>query len=496
MARLIRMRLAGRLFLFGLGPLMGCAALPAHVVVTVGAADPGYEIPADFVGLSFETSNLIADEKGRYIFAPENQNLVRLFRTIGIRNLRIGGGTAEISRYPIPGPAEIDRLFAFARAADVRVIYTLRLLNGDKTEAAAIARYIAAHHADRLDYLSIGNEPDWHSYHIKDPAITEATAGVPGSAYPAFLVKWREFAAAVTAAAPTAKFGGPDTGSNYPVPRALNTDVNGESWTERFVTDERTSPAVVAAFHHDYVGQEGERVSVPAAVDAMLSPEWPEKNYPALFDHVLAPVQALGRPYRMTECNDHTGGVDGASNAFVSALWALDYLHWQARHGALGVNFHNKRWIYTCTIVRDAAGVFHMNPKGYGLKAFELGGRGRTESVVLENPAGFNITAYSVRGSGDRRLTLINKEHGAAGRAAEVVIAGVAPDAEMEVMFLSAATGEPTARNGITLGGAAIGDDGAWSGRWVRLAPGDGGACVVSVPATSAAILRIFARPR
>ena len=472
-------------------PLLAVAAPASRVTVSIDAGAAGHEIPADFVGLSFETSNVIASEDGRYIFTPENENLVRLFRTIGIRNLRIGGGTAEISRYPVPGPPEIDRLFAFARAAGVRVIYTLRLLNGDKAQAAALARHIVANHADQLDCLSIGNEPDWHSYHIKDPAITETTAGVPGSAYPAFLAKWREFAATVVAAVPDAKLGGPDTGSNYPVPRAMSTEIDGKSWTERFVADVRGSPALVAAFHHDYVGQEGERVSVPAAVDAMLSSEWPTKHYPALYDHVIAPVQALGVPYRMTECNDHTGGVDGASNAFASALWSLDYLHWHALRGARGVNFHNKRWIYTCTIVRDAAGAFHLNPKGYGLKAFNLGGRGRTEPVTLENPARLNLTAYSVRDTKERCVTLINKEHGSGARAAEVVMALPGGAVQAEVMFLAAPEANPTARRGITLGGSAIGDDGTWSGRWAPLVAGRDGACVVRVPATSAVVVRI-----
>lgn len=488
---LIRLRLVGVALLALGGGLFAASAGASRVTVAVGAGAAGEAIPADFVGLSFETSNLMPGPDGRYIFTPENEKLVRLFRTVGIRNLRIGGGTAEISNYPVPGPAEIDRLFAFARAADLRVIYTLRLLNGDKAQAAALARHLAEHHADRLDYLCIGNEPDWHSYHIKDPAIVETIPGVPGSAYPSYLAKWREYAAAVRAAAPGLKLGGPDTGSDFPVKGALETEVEGKSWTERFVADERTRGTLAIAFHHDYVGQEGGRVSVSAAVAAMLSRDWPARQYPALHDHVLAPTQALGQPYRMTEANDHTGGIDGASNAFVSALWALDYAHWQVRHGARGVNFHNKRWISTCTIVRDASGGFHLNPKGYGLKAFDLGSAGRREAVTIENPAGLNVTAYGVRGASERWLTVINKEHGAGARAAEVAIIGAGRGVRAEVMRLAAADGQPTARTGITLGGSAIGDDGSWSGQWTTLAADEDGGCRVTVPATSAVVVRI-----
>ena len=50
--------------------------------------------------------------------------------------------------------------------------------------------------------------------------------------------------------------------------------------------------------------------------------------YPWLHASNLAPVAAAGLRYRLTEANDYLGGVPGASNAFASALWALDYLHW------------------------------------------------------------------------------------------------------------------------------------------------------------------------
>lgn len=481
----------------GFGCALVATAFPAVITVKLGAGAAGPEIPADFVGLSFETSNLHPAKNGRYIFSGESEQLIHLFRTVGIRHLRIGGGTAEMSNYPVPGPREIDRLFAFARAAGVRVIYTLRLLNGDATEAAAIARYITDHDAAELDCFSIGNEPDWHSYHsypgrVRDPDIFETTSGEPGTAYPSFLAKWRTFASAIIAAVPTAKFGGPDTGSNYPVPRAKSTEYRGKSWTEQFVADEMDSGRLVAAFHHDYVGEEAEDVSVPAAIDAMLSREWPEKIYPEHFAHILAPVQASGLPYRLTECNDHTGGVDGASNAFVSALWALDYLHWHAAHGARGVNFHNKRWIYTCTMVQDGAGVFHLNPKAYGLKAFDLGSHGRVEPLDVTNREALNLTAYAVRGTSEELVTLINKEHGAAARSADVNIALPTKVAHAEGIFLTAPQDNPRARSGITLGGAMIADDGTWTGKWTSL-PTANGAVVVNVPPTSAAIVRISA---
>lgn len=475
----------------------GAADDPASLPLTFApGARPGAVIPDDFVGLSFETSHLLPDSRGRRFFTGENAQLIRLFRTVGIRNVRIGGGTVDdrTRRIPIPGPADIDPLFAFAAAADAKVIYSFRLLNGDPAQAARLARHIRDRFADRLEYFSIGNEPDWHAYHqmggkTLDPRIVETEPDVPGSAYPSYLTDWRRFAAAIVAAAPGSRFAGPDTGSDFPLPQTKDTDFRGQSWTERFARDERASGVMPVALLHDYPGQDARGVSVAQAVDAELSRDWAEHLYPLLYDHVMARVLALGVPYRLTEANDYTGGVPGASNAFVSALWALDYLHWQALHGAVGVNFHNKRWLWTDTVFEDKTGALHLNPKAYALKAFNLGGTGRPVAVTLAGSAGANVTAYAVESDAGCLVTVINKEHGPSARAVAIRpdLAGFTGSAE--TMALVAPGGSLTAREGITLGGSPLTDEGAWQGRW---RPADAPEWLV--PPGSALIVRLSRR--
>jgi hypothetical protein len=63
-----------------------------------------------------------------------------LFKAIGIRNLRVAGGTADGPEFKIPGPADIDQLFGFAKAANLKVIYTLRLLSGDVQQDAELPK--------------------------------------------------------------------------------------------------------------------------------------------------------------------------------------------------------------------------------------------------------------------------------------------------------------------------------------------------------------------
>ena len=141
-------------------------------------------------------------------------------------------------------------------------------------------------------------------------------------------------------------------------------------------------------------------------------------------------MAAAGLRFRLTESNDYLVGVPGASDAYASALWALDHLHWWAAHGAAGVNFHNKQWLYTDTIVPNPAGPGHgyvINPKGYGIKAFTLGSAGQVKPTQIQNPNGVNVTAYCVGAAGEDYVTIINKAHGAGSADAAVTIAAPGP---------------------------------------------------------------------
>src|SRR5215471_9961608 len=116
-------------------PAQGAAPRVTHpVTITIDTEHPGPEVPADFAGLSFERGPLTSGNAGvsGNLFNPANNSLITLFRNLGMGNLRIGGGTVD---QLIPagtgtdGFSGIDNLFAFAAAAGVKVIYSLRLLS-------------------------------------------------------------------------------------------------------------------------------------------------------------------------------------------------------------------------------------------------------------------------------------------------------------------------------------------------------------------------------
>lgn len=466
------------LILMGLIPAVS-AQTPVTVTVT---HSPGYAIPDDFSGLSFESGHQMPNRNGVHgdLFSPTNTQLITLFRNIGIRNLRIGGGTVDGPKAARLTHADIDNLFSFAQATDLKVIFSLQLLNGDPGADIATARYVWQNYRANLEWLAIGNEPDEPPYRYPpfgkgtDPTITN---------YMSYLPHWQRFADAVTKALPGVTFGAPDTG--------------GSPWNTNFADDEKGSGMVSLFTTHDYFGGHWEGQTSDTAVSNMLSPRWVNKLYPKEL-RAQSQVIADGYPFRLTELNDYLGGVTNASDAFASALWTLDVMHWWAAHGAAGVNFHNNEWLLTDTVYLDRrTHSFKARPKGYGIKAFELGGHGRVEPLTLTNTNNLNLTAYAIADATNLFVTLINKEYGAEGReaVADIKLNGFGSGAAA-IMPLTVAGGDVEATQGVSLGGGSISNDGPWQGHWTTLNRITNGDCVVTVPTASAAVVRLTVVPR
>src|SRR5579859_2866281 len=70
--------------------LAGIAGAQSPVTVTLAAKSPGAAIPADFEGLSFETSALLPDDSGQHVFRPTNQPLINIFKSLGIKSVTPG----------------------------------------------------------------------------------------------------------------------------------------------------------------------------------------------------------------------------------------------------------------------------------------------------------------------------------------------------------------------------------------------------------------------
>jgi hypothetical protein len=449
------------------------------VALQVDIAHPGRAVPPDFCGLSYEIKDILRNDTTRkHYFSSDNGPLVSTFRTLGVKHLRVGGNTAERPSVAIPGTPDIDSLFGFAKAADVKVLYTLRLEGNTTAAAAGVAKYVMDHYGDHVSCFTVGNEPDkpWE--------------------YSEYLEKWKTFTAAILApdCAPDAKFCGPCARhQTVEFARFFANDMGG--WDHL---------AYVA--QHYYPRGDGDKITDPAEERRLLLSPDLYQAYQKLYDAFVPAAKAKGIGYRLEETNSYgRGGAVGASDTFTASLWSVDYLYWWAWHDALGLNFHsaqkkeprgvpgpNKPNVYTpLTAVPDGIQVL---PVGYGMKLFDLGSHGRLVPVsVASNPDRLNLAVYGTMASDQTLfLTVLNKEYGATGRPAKLAINSGLPGAHGKIIFMSAPTGDITAVEGITIGGAGIKEDGSWNGKWSDLpAASAEGSVTVVVPAASAAVIEL-----
>jgi hypothetical protein len=464
-------------------------ATDVAVAISVDASHPGAVISPDFAGFSYEVKMLMPDANGVHYFRADNKPLLTLFRTLGIKSLRIGGNTSDRDAKQLPSEADLDSLFAFAKAADVKVIYCLRLRNGDPSSAAATAKYIMDRYAPWVDTFSIGQEPSAYPVTAVDrrPAGERMGATNEKYQYPTYRDEWKRFAAVIVAAVPAIKLCGPSVHNN------------GE-WARRFIEDFGRGNHVALVTEHLYAGgAAGKLPSAEVGRDRMLSDDFTHA-YQKLYDSFVPQAKAAELPYRLEEVNSYfNGGALGSSNTYSAALWGLDFMYWWAAHDATGLNFHTGDRVSmnnSYQASRYAAFVsgtdgFEIRPLAFGMKAFEIAAHGRMLPLTITNEGKANITAYAVTAA-DHSLyvTVINREHGSTARDLTVTL-NTAAKSSAQVIYLNHETGDVSATSGITLGGTTIEKDGSWTGKWQPVTGKTDAAVDVKVPAASAAIVRI-----
>jgi len=451
-------------------PFSLAAQTGTNLTLTTAAAASGPAIPGDFLGLSFETADMLPRADGRYpYFREDNRNLIRLFRTLAVESLRIGGNTSDRPGVPVPGPRDIDELFGFARAAGVQVIYTLRLRNAMPQQDAPLAKYLMDHDAANISCLVVGNEPNVYE-----------------KQYPRYRDDLSNFLKVILApgVAPNAKICGPSTTPGHP------------DWSAQFVTDFGSTGHILWVTQHSYPGGNGKKVTDPGAQQArILTPAFADR-YQKLADQFVPAVDQAHLQYRIEETNSfYDGGAKDVSNTFASSLWALNYLYWWAAHHAQGVNFHTGdsvaagpvQTICWYGIFRSLpGGGYEIRPIAYAMKAFSLTARGRLVSIS-GLPSSQSIYGYALEDASSHklRLVLIDAEHGPDARPISVDLNPATRYARAQSMLLSAPDGNIGATNGVSLGGAAIAEDGTWHAKWSRLSLHHGHAVVILQPATA-----------
>jgi hypothetical protein len=459
---------------------VGTAQGKDPIALTISATnfDVAVQLPNNFSGLSYGMGQGcipgVSGVSGQP-FDPTNAQLITLFQNTGIHELRIGWGIGEQTLTNTLTAANVDKAFAFAKATGVKVVWGLQQMNATTNFDIGWASYVFTNYQSSLDYFAIGNEPDEPAGLYPpfgtgtDPAITN---------YSSFLASYNQLAGAVASAVSGAPFAGPDTG--------------GLPWNSNFADAELGSGFVDLFTTHDYFGGSATGKTADIEVSNMMSQAWISIVYPNELNG-MSKVIGDGYPYRLQEINDILTGVTGASDAFASALWSLDVMHWwSVAQKCVGVNFHNTEFIPTDTFGHSSAG-WYVNPKACGIKAFDLGGHGYEVPLSISNPNNANTTCYAVGGGQDLYVTIINKHSTVSGSISAVtnILNGYAA-ASVAGMYLTAPNSNLETNN-VTLGGGVITNNAQWQGLWTSLTPATNGQCEVDVSPSSAVIIHFRA---
>ena len=436
-------------------------------------------VPADFTGLSYESSQLAHPS----FFSADNTLLVQLFKTLGATGvLRLGGNLSEFTAWspvdppldaddngvegPDPGkreghvftitPRAIRNLAGFLDATGWKLIYGLNLAGGSAPMETEEAVFVAKTVGKNLVAFQFGNEPDLFK-HNGDPKDHWK--------YPEYMAKWQQFETSVHAKLPRVPLAGPDTSFN-------------PAWVGNFAKDTAGKVSLITAHYY----AEGPPTDPRMNIEYLLNQK--ERFRTHIYDAVQM-TRAASLPYRMSEGNTcYNAGKLGVSDTFASALWAGDFLSEVAAIGASGVNLHGGgNGLYT-PIAGSRKDGFTARPDYYGmLMARPL--LGATMLGTELESAGMNLTAYAAQKQGKLMVLLFNKDSKATSidvAAPSDRLAGAA-----SVMRLTAPA--VTSTTGTTLGGAQVAADGTWRPTSTEKTQAAKGSLQISLPAYSAALI-------
>ena len=444
-----------------------------QVLVAIHPDQPGAEIPADFLGLSYEKSTLAETH-----FRPDNAELINLFRNLGPGVLRFGGNHVELTdwqRNDSPGqkksdkkaklclgPVALDNLYAFAKQIGWRIIHGLNLAGNNPNMAADEAAYALKIGGPTVLAFEVGNEPDYYIRHNLRPA---------GYGYSEYRGEAAAEQNAILAVAPNAPLAGPAT-------------TKMSDWFASFVADFKGR--IVLATSHFYSlsakALDPHSATFPT-VENLLSNST-KKTWRSVIGERQNVASAAGISFRLGECNTASnGGKDGVSDVFASALWGADFLFDAAELGVAGINFHSGFGEHGYTPFSFHGQHYHPHPLYYSMLLFHQVAAGRVVPVDCQTSA--NVTVHAVLGDdGKLRVVLINKD------LAQPVAVSIVPGSTRstaEVIRLTAPS--VNARDGVTLAGSAVSEDGAWTPKTSEPVSPVNGSFEVRLPEGSAALV-------
>lgn len=404
-------------------------ALTADVGTTLGV-----KIPSDFAGLSFEKSSALPK-----IFSKDSQilSLIHLLGSAG--SIRVGGDTSD--RGAIPSEGQIRNLGEFmAQIPNWSLIYGLNLKSGVPAKVAEEAKSVADAVRNPL-YFQLGNEPD---------AYGRSGAGQPAKpAYDVnkYISQWLAMQAQIKSVVPGAKFMGPDVATDT-------------QWFEQVLASPVGADLSGATQHFYELGPAG-RPNV--TINNLLALQATFENGPA-----RAEVQEAARDHLSVRISEYNtvfgGGQGGVSDVAASAAWGLATMMKFAQTGVVGINVHGGDGGSYSPQIRKEDGSYRPTPIFYALLMFSRIQGGRMLPVKTNHPDQAMSFLATKNADGSTDVLVVNKD---SSKPASVALN--VPGAWSKASALDLRTPACSSTD-VTLGGAAIGNNGTWTPQYQPVA--------------------------
>jgi hypothetical protein len=456
-------------------------AVLAKASVSVDPYAPiGPVVPEDFLGLSFEASNL--PTVAGY---ADSGDFVNLLRSLGPGVMRFGGFSVDneagwSDEAPAPAwahtaitPQDLEGIAALARATGWRVLLGVTFGHDEPAAGAQEAQVAQAVLGTSLSGIAIGNEPDRY--------VADALRTSPWS-FADYVSEVAAYRSAIATAAPGVPIVGPDASSG----EALL------AWVSETAAAEH--PALLTAHYYPLTKCEAYAPKLSDLVSPLL-----RANESAILTHLSAAAVASKIPLRMDETNNVScRGQPGVSNVFASALWAVDYIARAMASGIAGLNFHDliAEPLSYSPLVADgaeelASGALHANPEWYALLlARRLLGDRPVQARVAGGARTLTAGAF-LAPNGSVQLVLV--DFAPSGTRPLHVRLGLPRSFRAGPVLRLTGPGL-RATSGVTLGASGVSAEGTWS-PVVRLpyASGRPGSLALQMPAGSAALVTLLA---
>jgi autotransporter-associated beta strand protein len=449
-----------------------------QATVSFSLTNAGFVLNPAYCGLSYEKSELTGS-----LFVSNDTSLVSMFSQIAPAVLRVGGNSVDTTcwggisnKTPITA-AEVSAFAGFVKALPTNwhVIYGINMSVNSPTNCAAEAAYVANALGPSLLGFEIGNEPDLYSGNgIRASSFTFAN----------FLSQWQALAAAITNTVPGWAITNRGDGWTLTGPASAG---NTAGYTEPFAADEAGIISLLTQHYYRANGQ-----SASSTIQFLLQPD---TSLPGTVSNLVKAATTAQLPlgFRMSECGSYyNGGAPNVSDAYGTALWALDFMFTLAENGCQGINFHGGGDGTGYTPIADnGTSVVQARPEFYGLKMFSLADQGNVIPATVTLSSNINFTAYGVRRPNGAISALLNNKD--TNNGVEVSINLGSNVVAAEAIELTGTN--LSATNAYTLGGAPINPNGSWAGGVQSVTFATNGVITFIVPTITAVLLNPVLAP-